>query len=806
MKKILRLLFVLIVFLPATAFAYEYQWTGADCQTTNNAGFDIPGNWFAPDPFAPPIPTPGASDTLIFDTAYKTGSCSNDPFDTISANFGNQWAEWGSIIVTGTFDGIVTFSNFGGLNPITAVNGEDVDLIVHNDFVLDTGVSNSYGVRFMSSTTTNKVWLGDAVLRGGKFDFNNNNPWIVYGNTLGIEDPFQFEFSGLIDGCKNSASGRDGGFIYDTEIQIFGENMIDCYYNAPLVTIDPGVTNNWLWNFGSHDNLHFENSLVEWVTQNTIASDFELKLTHSANTLDFSNSILTAQAGSADPTIKIQATHGTLQAVDSNLDIATLFLGGSLTSTFTNTNIIIEKLFFEDQHHTNTWLNSIIKMVNKVLGNSDGFGFNPNTNYNMNLNFSSPTGANIVEFYPADTTSDWDYPAYNITLENITIRNNQAGKTITDILTLEDTSGIGVVSDYYPEIIANEIIGDSGNPVSQPIYAVNMHAPTWTNIDKFSGYISGEANYSSVTYNALPSLSVSGTTNLLAGGTPHVVRNLISPPNGTILIAGNHTFEWTEEWGVDGYECQLDEVGDNFASLDLSWSNTGQSNTSKIVDLNPLSDETYYEWRCRTEKTDVNGVQQFSNWTDANQLFLLYHFQNTAHNNTMAFDILSAETLPAYDTPVNRSLGSKLNIDLDFAMFNVSTVDCDLSYNDDYFQVTDDINIIGSVTSSTTTLIVNEKEFDAPLDGRTYDVACLATNTASGNSLYGNFSFAIRSSAVGTGGGSGNVSVAVSDFNREAVSIGYTGLLFVVLGVLFFYVGSRTKKQQVIIEQDEDYT
>ena len=803
MKKVLRLLFVVIIFLPATAFADTYFWTGADCQVTNNAQFSNAGNWNPLNPLSPPTPSPGSGDVLIFDTAYKTGSCTNDPFDDISSNILGQIAHWGGITITGTFDGLVQFSNFNALTPLQDPTGSyNVDLRIDGNLIMDSAVSSSIGIRLTSSSATNKVYANYATLAGNIFNKNTANPFMFHGQTLDITDSFTFN-SGA---CNNPSNGKTGGFNYTESIQIIGNDFIDCYYSAPIININPDVTNNWRWDFANNDNLYFENSVIYWDSQNTVSSSYEIHQNHASNTLTFSNSTLNRKATNPLNTVKLQAHQGSLNVIDSTLDIATVYLGNQLTSTFTNAELKLEEFFFEDSANTNTWLNSFVYIWN-VLQDTDSFGFNPNTNYNMNLNFTSPTGAYIQAFYPVDLTSDWNYPNYNITLANASIQNNGAGATRTNVLTLIDTAGIGIGSDYYPQIVANEIIGDASNPVSQPIFAVDIHATNWTDIDKFSGYITGDANYSRVTYNSLPTLSVTGTTNLLAGGTPHVVRELITPPNGTILIAGNHTFEWSEEWGVDGYECQLDEVGDNFASLDISWSNTGQTNTTELVDLNPLNDETYYEWRCRTEKTDVNGVQQFSNWTDASQLFLLYHFQNTAHNNTMAFDWLSSYTTPQYNTPVNRSLGSKLDIDLDFAMFNVSTIDCNVSYNDDFFTVSDDITIIGAVQSSTTTLIVNEKEFDAPLDGRTYDVSCLATHTPSGQSLWGNFSFAVRASAVGTGGGgTGNVSVAVSDFNREAVSIGYTGALFIILGILFFYVGSRTKKQQVIIEQDEDYT
>ena len=114
MARAVFTLLILFLSISVPALADTYFWTGADCQVTNNAHFSNAGNWNPLNPMSPPTPTSGPNDILIFDTAYKTGACTNDAFDDISSNILGQIAHWGGITVTGTFDGVVTFSNWGG--------------------------------------------------------------------------------------------------------------------------------------------------------------------------------------------------------------------------------------------------------------------------------------------------------------------------------------------------------------------------------------------------------------------------------------------------------------------------------------------------------------------------------------------------------------------------------------------------------------------------------------------------------------------------------------------------------------------
>lgn len=793
MKKTIFTILLFLVSL-SPALAAEYVWTGTDCQTTNNAAFSNAGNWMPMDPFAPPTPTPGPDDTLIFNQAYKLGSCTNNPFDDISATILGQWAEWGNIYVDGTFDGIIGFSNFGALTPVQDPLGQDADLVIHGDFILAPGGSNSYGVKFSSSTTTNRVYYENARFDGFKFDYNNVNPWEIYGGDLAISDPFQFEYGALVDGCLNT--GTDGGFNMANSIRVDGVNMIDCYYEAPTVDISPGVTNIWTWSYANNDVTAFLNSNVYFATNNTISSDYEIDMTHNSNELIITNSTLIGKADNQPNTFKIRATHGDLTWNNAIVNSTSLFIGSSADYTIVDSNYTFNQLFF-DQGGTTTWTNSDLNYVNSDgVINADGLGYNPLTSYNINLDLSSPV-SNTLDFYPTDLSSDWNYPAYNITSNNVSIRNSVGGEIIIDNYILEGTGGF---IQNHPGLTANVLDASSSSGSITMSFAGDLDAAEIKRADNFTGTTTGNIDYFNVTYTSLPTFDSTAGIRLDAGGTPHTVRGLTYPPEGSTVIEGLIPFNWTQEWGVDGYECEVGENGDNFNTPVADWSRNGETNTSYIFDTSTLTPETAYQWRCRSWKVDQGLTNQTSIWSDVVNFFYLYSFNNTCFNSTIAIDLLDDITDPTGTTPRNETLFTKIDTPYTFVVYNASDVKYRLQYFDGFFN-RDVITDSGSFSNSVTILLSNDKVFDSPLSNTQYNISAIAY-TANGSTCETPKNFyavAPISPGGGGGGGSGNVSVSVAAAVEQAAIIWLIEIVLILLAVAFFILGIKASNGKSII-------
>jgi len=790
MAKALFSLLILVITITFPAFAYDYQWVGGECIASNNAGFSQPNNWMPFDPMAPPTPTSGAGDTLIFDgpSGVGIGSCTNVPFDDIHSNILGQRPEWGGLFIGQNFDSIIAFNNFGGLTGITAPNGQDVDIIIYGDMVLEAGLPNSYGWRFSSSTTTNKIFTGGRmIIEGGKIDFNNANPFIKYANEVTWSDPFQFEHGSLGDGCENT--GTDGGFITLGEITLNGNNMINCYYETgSRIYINPDPATGWLWSFASQDDLYLKGGDVFFNTQNTISSDYEIELTHNHNSLTIEDATLQADPSNPDEVLKVRGTQGNVNIISSQLNLARFFMASSVTTLITDSIISFDELFFDDPTST-TWLNSQIIYNQNEQGGSDGLGYFTNA-YNQNLDLISALAVEL-SMYPTDLTTDWDYPNYNITLNNVTLTNNQNTGFNIDRFTTIGTAGIGKALDYYPEAFANEFNFSS----STSLFVEKIHADTYYNLDNAVGSFSTYFNYSEVEYNTLPLISGS-TINLLAGGTPHVVRDQILPAEGSTIIQNLINFTWSEEFGVDGYECQIDEQADAFASPLTTWTTTGSTNTSHEYDTNLLSAETDYQWRCRTYKDDVDGITQYSAYNSPANFFFLYIFDNACYGGTAALDYLSPDTTPTGDTPVNRTIFSKTQ-DYTFVTYNLSDVDVYYTYNDSNYIVTDTIDA-GVFANSISVLISNDKSLVVPLEQTIYDVELVGT-LGNGSTCNTTYEFAVG--AITSGGGTGGTG-GTDNSRQQTFALTFLGAILLGASAIFFYLGKRNNSEVNIYDND----
>lgn len=785
MARALFSLLILILTITFPAFAYDYQWTGADCQITNNAQFSNPGNWLPLNPMAPPTPTSGPNDILIFDTAYKVGACNNDAFDDINANILGQIAHWGGITVTGNFDGIVTFSNWAGLTPLQDPSSSfNVDLRIDGDLTIDP--TTNVGIRFSSSTATSKVYASNYFLSSGTFNKNTANPFMFHGDTATINEAFQFNSGD----CNNPSNGKTGGFNMTTSIALDGNDMIDCYYKAPSVTIDPLITNSWRWNLANGDSPYFEDSIVYWRSDNTLASSYEIHQNHASNSLNFDNSQLQPHPSNLPDSLKLQLHQGTANFNNALINVTSFYIGNSITDTYLDSEIIFSKLYFHDSSSIVSWTNTLINFIENNLLGGGGFGYHANVNYNQNLDLTSSDGAVTLDFYPTNSANDWNFQNYNITLSNVTIRNTLGGDILTNVLTLNDNSGVGVWSN----VVANKIIGDT-SAVNQYITPTNIQSDEWIDADKFSGTVSNEIEYYNITYNQLPSITAP-TITLMAGGTPHEVRNQILPAEGSTIIQNLINFTWSEEWGVDGYECQIDEQADAFASPLTTWTTTGLTNTSHEYDTNLLSAETDYQWRCRTYKDDVDGITQYSAYNSPANFFFLYIFDNACYGGIAALDYLSPDTTPTGDTPVNRTIFSKTQ-DYTFVTYNLSDVDVYYTYNDTNYIVTDTEDA-GVFANSISVLISNDKSLVVPLEQTTYDVELVGT-LGNGSTCNTTYEFAVG--AITSGGGTGGTG-GTDNSRQQTFALTFLGAILLAASAIFFYLGKKNNSEVNIYDND----
>ena len=787
MARAVFTLLILFLSISVPALADTYIWTGADCQITNNAQFSNAGNWLPLNPMSPPTPSPGPTDVLIFDTAYKIGSCTNNPFDDISANILGQIAHWGGITITNDFDGEVQFSNWAGLTPLQDPTGSfNVDLRIDGNLVIEPNLG-TVGMRFISSSVTNKIYAQEYYLTEGEIDKNTANPFMLHGNILEIGEGFQFNSGD----CNNPDNGKTGGFNMTTSISVQGDNMIDCYYKAPTVNIDPLITNNWIWNLATGDSPYFEDSIVYWRSDNILPSSYELHQNHASNTLNFDNSQLQPHASNLPDSLKVQLHQGTANFNNALINVTSFYIGNSITDTYLDSEIIFSKLYFHDSASTVSWTNSVVKFIENNLLGGGGFGYHANIYYNQNLDLTSSDGAVTLDFYPTNSVNDWNFQNYNITLNNVTIRNTLGGNVLTNVLTLNDNSGVGAWSN----VVANKIIGDT-SVSSQYITPTNIQADEWIDADKFSGTVSNEIEYYNITYNQLPSLTAP-TITLMAGGTPHAVRNQILPAEGSTIIQNLINFTWSQEWAVDGYECQIDETADAFASPVASWNNLGNANTTYTYDTGLLSGTTDYQWRCRTYQDDDLGVTQYSDWNTPANFFYLYAFDNACYSGTAAIDYLSADTTPTGDTPVNRTIFSKLQ-DYTFVTYNLSDVDVYYTYNDSNYIVTDTIDA-GVFVNSISTLVSNDKILTVPLEQTTYNVNLVGT-LGDGSTCNTTYEFAVG--AITTGGGGTGGTGGTDNSRQQTFALAFLGAILLGASAIFFYLGKKNNSEVNIYDND----
>ncbi len=786
MKIIKYLIVILGTFLLASpAFAIvasDLTYTGMDCMMTGVNEFGVALNWDL-------IQVPNAiADKLIFNAPIQAGACSGNPVDTAVGH-----TDYRGVQISAPFDANFvwdyapsTFTSYGGLtNCDSALGSDGLDIDTMNPLL---GLSANVG----SSKTI--CIDGDMLFRSGLHDINSLGiKYKTLANIITISPTWEFLQDGMYHGTSATGAGiyleNPAGTIY-----VQSNDAFDMEYQG----VDP-ATNSMEWaipgsdshaiNIGLNQHLEIQNLNATWETSLGMTND-EITITSGELTLD--NALLANSPSSTD-SFDVLNTDGIITLTDSYFETKDFDNAGTLNSvnsTIYNTRNIDDSSGTTNITGGEVWMDTSDPDPYLLMTTWQG---NLGSTYDMDE--LHVTGANTAMLYGSFP----DIPNTEIIIHQGSIQTggvNQIGSIYaqgdvgTPVYWYVVSENVSVDDVRLDADLTHSITGNI--TINNPINATTSSAT-------LKGTVNGEYKYSGFNYTNSNVPTMTATTfELTAGTSPHTVRNLVSPANNSILIAGNHTFEWSEEWGdVEGYTCELDEVGDSFASPDLTWNTTGKSSTSTVQDLSSLADDTYYEWRCKTYADDENGAQQTSGWSPTNQLFLLYHFQNTCVNNTLAIDYMTPDTIPAGDTPINRSRNSKLNVPLDFAFFGADQVACTISYDDDFFNVTDSISLT-STSVSTTVLNVNENTFDVGLEGREFTVECIITNTTTADTCSNSFDFAVRQSASG--------GVTNPDYSREANSIAYTGALFVILGCLFFFLASRNRKQQLVVEQDEDYT
>jgi hypothetical protein len=476
------------------------------------------------------------------------------------------------------------------------------------------------------------------------------------------------------------------------------------------------------------------------------------------------------------------------------VNVTNLFIGSSADYNIDLSDIIFSNLFF-DQGGTTSFTDSRVVYYNYDGNiNPDGFGYNPSTSYDMNLNLESPV-PNILDFYPTDLTSDWNYPSYNFKTTNVSLKNTQSGEIITDNYYIEGTGGF---VNNHPGLTAN-ILDAAGAFGDVPMsFAGDLDVEQIISADGFIDTTTGNIDYFNITYTSLPTFDSTAGIRLDAGGTPHTVRGLTYPPEGSTVIEGLIPFNWTQEWGVDGYECEVGENGDNFNTPVADWSRNGEANTSYIFDTSTLTPETAYQWRCRSWKVDQGLTNQTSIWSDVVNFFYLYSFNNTCFNSTMAIDLLDDITDPTGTTPRNETLFTKVDTPYTFVVYNASDVKYRLQYFDGFFD-RDVITDSGSFSNSVTILLSNDKVFDSPLSNTQYNISAIAY-AANGSTCETpkNF-YAVAPIAPGGGGGASNVTVSVAAAVEQAAIIWLIEIVLILLAVAFFILGIKASNGKSII-------
>jgi len=773
MRKIL-LIGLMIVAVLSPVFAMPVVWSGIDCAATGNSDFSTGPNWvgnMAPIPYA---------DTVIMNSPTTIPLCFNNAFDDIAvATTGGS--NWNGVIVDPLAD--KDFTMYRSI-PQLCPDGSSYDFCfgvdgIYIDNPAGFGVVNSFGI------VTGKTYsFGNMDFINGQFDVNANNGYtFVTPAEIRIGDGF---FSGAYGGCSNHHNlvpANEGRLNAGIGITVAGIDFLDCVYDSPLTNIDTGPSHGFYQvSLPTNQNMELRNGDTFWTSGNNIPGDYELEAMNSGTSFEMTNASLMPAVGNPAGTIKFK-NNQTFAYNNSEAWFTTHWTDSGGTTTLTSTTLHIDQLFW-DQSGLITVDAASLLLFDDAQADGAGFGYDPGSTYSMVALTATSAAPNEFVMYPTDLTSSWSTPTQDLYLTNMTLVNNQAGSFEFQDTYLNKTAGLGKVSDYLPGNYHGRNFYIDSNATARMYISGNIAGENYTNLDKITlGTISGDFNYTTVNYTDLPTLNVIGNKNLNAGGTPHIVRSLDVPIEGSTVIQGTRTFEWSREWGVDGYECQVSD--DDFATTAMTWSTVGETNNTNAVNLGSLTPETDYKWRCRTNKVDAATTTQYSDWSTPANFFYLYSFSNVCFTGAADLDIISSFTIPTGDTPVNRTLFSKSQTPLSFATFNISSIQLILTYNDSTFNVTDTL-AVAPFQNSVATLVVNEFTYLSPMDDTTYN-ATVVGYLSNGSTCNNTYEYAVAD-------------IDMTNSNEQQSAIIWLIEIILILIAIAFFVLAIKSKGSVILE------
>lgn len=767
-RRLLLLAIISVVFTVYSAVAVSAApatYDSGQCVINNDPGFDQALNW-QPD-VVPTKPT----DFLDFSLPHLGGACTNHPDDDITVPFSNSC--WDGMDVLTPFDDMVLLRADGSCSSPYGT----VDLhFATQGLRIDTG-NAAYGIRIFTATPNDAIAVeGNMNLWSGLIDANSLDMSYLVGGNVDIRDGITTGGTGY-EGCGNQDTGRYGIFMQNNigTISLKGDEFWGCAYAGPdrlapnSMTIDAEAAHTWNHDMATNSWFELINITATWTSQSP--SDYQIRTLASGTGFRTESATIAPDAGNPSRDLDWY-NNQTFIFNRSNIEVSVLWNGETGFLSINDTNITLTDIFF-DQGSTH-WDNLSPLDIDTQFG---GVGFNFNatgSSNNYDFRHINITGSNKATFASSSLVESkqlLDLPLTDVNLIGTATWGTNDEMRVRNIH-VSGASGWNMIRN----LTFSNITFDSGSPftVSGEGY---LDGKYWWDLDQASGSIGSSGgvsriNYTNITYDTLPALSAS-TYSLNVGGNPHYVRGHTVPAEGSTVIVGNRSFEWTEEWGVDSYECQLDQTADSFASPEKTWTSTSNS---EYVNLADIPNSTDYQWRCRTQKADTEGNTQYSGWSTPASFFYLYAFQNVCGNGTFAIDLFTANTIPVGTTPVNRTLDSKISTPINFATYNVSSpIHYNLTYNDSVFNVIDPATI-SSFTNSTAVLILNSHTYDSPLDDTIYTVDIKASNS---DGDLCNLTYRYSVGAVG----------ATNLQSSSALLL--TGAVFVILTGIFLWFGRR---------------
>jgi len=660
--------------------------------------FDSPINW--------DVGIPTQTNSLIFDSPTKIGACVNNPTDNIAIG----GSDYIGLEITPNFDSnVMLYRN----TQVTCADGNNYDFCFGQEGITINnalyGADNTYGI------VTNQLYSQGIInFTAGQFDVNNNNGYrFVSASDIFVAD--NFDTVSVYEGCSNhhnSIDSNEGGLFTNKTLTVEGDDFLDCVYSAPNILVDTLPSNGfYVVALPTNANLELQDGTTSWTSGNNIGGQYELSAMNSGSSFEMINATLIPAPSNPAGTMKFfnNQTFGFHNNSDATFRM--LWAGtGATTDVTTNSVVRIYDLFFDRSSGTTVDISSSL-LFDDTDTNGVSFAFNPSSNYNMeNLTATSTTPSEFT-LYPTDFTSDYDYPTQDLYLINMVMSNNLNGGVKMRDLTTTGTTGLGKSVDYYPNDVFFRNVNLHGSGSATWYIAQDLHANNYTNLDTVSGTITGDMNYTNVYYTNDVALTVNGNINLNSGGNVHELREQLLPSNNTITRASYISFDYSEEFGVDGYECEVDEATDNFTSPISSWRHS-DSNYSYTTENLTIS--TQYAWRCKTYKTDIDSVEQQSGWKDGYFFSTAeYSFTNICFGDELGIDVLDGtvrtETIQYHiDIPVNYA---SFGHDEGEVYINVTYFDGNYN-NSDYYKTQK-----GNPTLPSYSLpIINSDKFDVPFD------------------------------------------------------------------------------------------